>query len=409
MRVLLATQVVPYPPDSGPKIKTYNVLRHLAQQHEVHLVSFVRSPEEVGWAEELDRHCASVTTVHLQRSRLRDAAYLGRSLLTGRPFLIERDDANAMRTAIAHLLAHHAFDAVHADQLSMAQFAVDLPLPLRVLDEHNAVWSIVHRLAERTGWGPRRLLAEIEWRKLRRYEVGICRRFDRVTVVSEDDRQALTGADDGALPATVIPIAVDTRELAFTPRAPAARQIVSIATMFYPPNVEGVYWFAREVFPLVQRAVPESHFTIVGSRPPPQITQLDHPGSGITVTGYVADLEPVVRESAVLVVPLHSGSGMRVKILEAFARGMPVVSTTVGVEGIDARPGEHLLVADEPVAFAQAVTRLLCDAGEAARLAQAGRRLVEQCYDWRSVLPALDDIYKATVPVRPDSMPPLRR
>lgn len=393
MRILLLTQVVPYPPDSGPKIKTFNVLRYLAGRHQVHLVSYVRSEEERQCAHALAPYCAGITTVRLRRSRLRDLGYLVRSLGTGRPFLIERDDAPGMRRAISTLLREDKFDAVHADQLSMAQFAVDLPLHLRVLDEHNAVWTIVRRAACRERWGPRRVLAELEWRKLRAYEQTICRRFDRVTVVSQEDRDALVDDPGPPLRAEVIPIAVDSREMAPMPRTAASRDITSIATMFYPPNVEGVAWFATEVLPLIRQVIPDVTFTVVGSRPPPQIQQLAGPERGIVVTGYVADLAPILRRTAVLVVPLHAGSGMRVKILEAFARGIPVVSTTIGVEGIEAKHGEHLLVADEPRVFADAVLRILRDPDTAARLARAGRALVEEHYDWRTALGGLDRIY----------------
>jgi glycosyltransferase involved in cell wall biosynthesis len=264
---------------------------------------------------------------------------------------------------------------------------------VRVLDEHNAVWTIVQRAATWERWGPKRLLAELEWRKLRAYEGTLCRRFDHVTVVSDQDARALNAAAGTELHLDLIPIAVDTRELAFTPRSERARGVLSVATMFYPPNVEGISWFAREVFPTVRRAVPEVAFHAVGARPPAHIRRLATSGSGIEVPGYVADVEPFFERSAVLVVPLHSGSGMRVKILEAFARGIPVVSTTVGVEGIEAQPGEHLLVADRPEDFAAAVIRLLQHPDEAARLARAGRALVEAKYDWRTALAPLLQIY----------------
>jgi glycosyltransferase involved in cell wall biosynthesis len=393
MRILLLTQVVPYPPDSGPKIKTYNVLRYLAARHSVHLVSFVRTPAEAASARALQPYCTGVTTVPLRRSRWRDVAYLARSLASGRPFLIERDDARAMRIAVYRLVRKQTFDAVHADQLSMGQFAVDLPVPLRVLDEHNAVWTIVRRAAADEGRGPRRWLIELEWRKLRAYEGALCRRFDRVTVVSDQDRAALAQAAKAPFNSTVIPIAVDTRELAFAPPPPEARHVISLATMFYPPNAEGVRWFATEVYPLVRRAVPHTQFYIVGSRPPGHITRLATPDSGIVVTGYVADVEPLLRQSAVLIVPVHSGSGMRVKILEGFARGIPIVSTRIGVEGIDAYPSKHLLVADDPSQFAAAVIRLLQHPDESARLARAGRELVETRYNWLAALAALNGIY----------------
>jgi glycosyltransferase involved in cell wall biosynthesis len=393
VRILLLTQVVPFPPDSGPKIKTLNVLRHLAQQHDVHLVTFVRSEAEEAAAQSLRRYCTTVDTVPLRRSRWLDVAALIRSCFTGRPVLVERDDSAELRSRVAQLLSRYQIDAVHADQLTMGQFAVDLPVPLRMLDEHNAVWTIVRRAARHEGWGPRRLVAEREWRRLRAYEGQLCLGFDRVLVVSEEDRRDLEAAAGTKLQATVVPITVDAEALAFRPRTSEARHVLSMATMFYPPNVEAVEWFAREAFPRVRAGAPGTTFYVVGSRPPAHIKQLGEADLGIDVTGYVDDLEPYLRRSALLVVPLHSGSGMRVKILEAFSRGLPVVSTTVGVEGIEARHGEHLLVADTPEQFARAVLDVLNDPESARQRADAARRLVEERYDSRCSLRALDAMY----------------
>ncbi|HEX2988791.1 MAG TPA: glycosyltransferase family 4 protein [Chloroflexota bacterium] len=397
MKILLLTQVVPYPPDSGPKIKTYNVIRYLAQHHEIHLVSFSRSESETSAAEALRPYCKEITTIPLRRSSLKDAWFLGRSLISGRPFLIERDDSSVMRTAVETQLGRQSFDAVHADQLSMAQFAVGLPLALRVLDEHNAVWTIVHRAAKAGGFGLRRMLAEIEWRKLQAYEADICQRFDFTTVVSIDDFLAIAGPARAIFPARVIPIAVDSQEMAFEPRSAEARHIVSVATMFYPPNAEGVHWFACEVFPLIRQSIPNVQFYIIGARPPDKIVRLARTGNGVVVTGYLSDLAPTLRKAAVMVVPVHSGSGMRVKILESFSRGIPVVSTTVGAEGIDARNGQHLLVADSPSEIAEAVIRVLTDPLESTKLASAGRELVEAQYDWRTALCGLDELYPSSI------------
>jgi glycosyltransferase involved in cell wall biosynthesis len=394
LNLLLLTQVVPFPPQSGPRIKTFNVLRALSRAHRVHLVSFVRSAEEVAHAEALAEYCSGITTVPLRRSRARDVGYFARSLTSGRPFLIERDASSSMRAVLAALVVDQRFDAIHADQLSMGQFALDLPLPLRVLDEHNAVWTIVQRAASRAPWYLRPAAA-LEWRKLRRYEGQVCRAFDRVTVVSTDDRLALEAAAAGSLTTTTIPIAVDTAELAFQPPEATARDVLSVATMFYPPNVEGVVWFGEHVLPRVRALVPDTRFVVVGSRPARAVSDLGRRVLGIEVTGYVDDLQPILRRSRVLVVPLHSGSGMRVKILEGFARGIPIVSTSVGVEGIDAQHDVHLLVADSPADFAAAVARLLREPETARRLALAGRALVERRYDWRTALGGLDDIYPA--------------
>jgi sugar transferase (PEP-CTERM/EpsH1 system associated) len=408
MNILLLTQVVPFPPDSGPKIKTYHLLRYLASHHRVTLVTFTRDEREERDAAVLRETCAVVHTVHLKRSRVQDVLALGRSLARGRPWIIERDDCAAMHRFLARLVREEAvagrpFDLVHADQLNMAQFAAPLPLP-RLLDQHNAVWTIFLRMA-RQERRPLRLLWEREWRLLRRYEGQICREFEAVTAVSNEDRRALHEALGDPRDIPVIPIAVDAEAERPIPREPRSSGIISLATMMWPPNVDGVLWFAREIYPLVRQAVDKTRFYVVGQRPVAEVRALPERDPTIEVTGYVPDPAPYIAKSACLIVPLRSGGGMRVKILEALARGIPVVSTTIGYEGIDLVPGEHLLVADTPQEFAAAVTRLLRDPALGERIAAAGRRRVLERYDWRAVCPQMDAVYERlaardTQPVR---------
>jgi len=277
----------------------------------------------------------------------------------------------------------------------MAQFAHDRDGPPVVLDLHNAVWTIFDRMA-RAARGPKRWLLLRERARLRRYEGAACRRAAAVVAVSEADRAALQQVA-GDVPIDVVPIAIDVRAQPIIDRDPGARAALSVATMFWPPNVDGVCWFGRDIYPRIQQRRPDSTFLVVGARPAQPVLDLAVRQPGIVVTGYVDDLAPYQRQAAAFVVPLRSGSGMRVKILEAFTRGLPVVSTTIGYEGIAARPDEHLLVADDPAGFADAVLRLMHDQSLSRRLVEAGRALAEQLYDWRAVCPALATTYARAV------------
>ncbi len=393
MHILLLTQVLPYPPDSGPKIKTYHVLRYLAQRHAVHLVSFIRSEAERAHIPILHRYCQDVRTVPIRRSRPRDGLAFARSLADGRPFLVVRDDDPRMHRTVAEVMESVPVDAVHADQLTMAQYALPLKGVHRVLDAHNAVWTIFRQMAQRTPPGPRRWALDMEWRKLKRYEGEVGRRFDAVTAVSEEDREALIEAGCPASRITVIPIAVDTEETRPVDRAPDARGILHIGTMYWPPNIEGVLWFARRVYPLIRERMLDAPFFVVGARPPEEIRALEAEIPGVRVTGYVEDPTPYIRESGVFIVPLHTGSGMRVKILTAWAWGIPIVSTSVGCAGIPVRPGTDILVADGEAEFAAAILRVLEDRELARNLAAAGRRYVEEQFDWRVVCRKLDQVY----------------
>jgi sugar transferase (PEP-CTERM/EpsH1 system associated) len=393
VKVLLLTQVLPYPPDSGPKIKTFHVLRYLAERHEITLVSFVRSDDEQTKADALRQICAGVHSVPIRRTIPAEVGGLIASVATGQPWMMTRDRRQAMAQLIDRLNAHDEFDIAHADQLNMAQYAMRLPHARKVLDLHNALWLLYRRHWQTMPAGPRKWLLGRDWPLLRKYEGEMCRRFDAVLAVTEEDRRALREAAGTSIDISVIPIAVDTDALRPVDRLPDARTVLHIGTMYWPPNVEGVLWFAHEVWPQVKASVPDARFAIVGARPPRELQALAEADPAIEVTGYVADPTEIFRRTAVSIVPVSAGSGMRVKILEAFARGLPLVSTSIGFEGIAAVDNQHLLAADPPREYAQAVIRLLRNPQEGYRLSANARRLVETQYDYRTACRPLDAIY----------------
>lgn len=393
MNVLLLTQVLPYPPDSGPTVKTWNVLKHLAGTHDVTLVSFVRG-DQADDVRHLQRYCRAVHTVPLRRSRLRDAGALVRSWRSGTPFVIVRDDRAAMRQLVDRLARATRFDVAHADQANMAPYAARVSGARLILDAHNALWLAMQRLAETRQPGPVRRVLEREWRALRRYEGALCRQFDAVLTVSEADRRALAAAADGALHATVVPIAIDTQEVMPIERHPDGDRILHLGTLLWPPNADGVLWFLRDVLPLIRRARPGAIIDVIGARPPRAVSTAASSQPGVHIMGFVPDLTGALTRAAVLVVPLRAGAGMRVRILNGLAQEMPIVTTTVGCEGIDVVHGHHLLIADTAEEFTAATLRLLSNPNEASALGRNGRALIEDKYDFRAVCTALDEVYR---------------
>lgn len=397
MRVLMLTQVLPYPLDSGPRFKTYHILKYLAGRHEVTLVSFVRASDSPDAVDHLKGLCHAVHTVPITRSLLRDIGYAIAGLATNRPFLMLRDERRAMRALVRQLGAQGNgrpyFDVVHADQLNMATYALEVPAARRVLGEHDVAWALWRRICTTLPPGPKRWLLEREWRLLRRYQRDISRHFDTILTVSEEDRAAMAEVVADPSRIEVLPIAIDPGPGPI-PREPDGPHILHLGTMFYLPNADAVLWFASQVYPRIRARLPQVRFTVVGANPPPEVRALADPPAGIAVTGYVPDVEPIIRRSSVLVVPLRAGSGIRVKILNALAQGLPVVTTSVGCEGLATAPGRDLLVADTAEDFAEAVLRVLTDEALARSLAASGRRLVEQMYDYRVVCRKLDDVYR---------------
>jgi glycosyltransferase involved in cell wall biosynthesis len=410
MKILFFTQVLPYPLNAGPKVRAYYVLRHLAQQHEITLVSFVRSTDTPEALAHLKSFCAAVHTVPMPRSPMRDGYHLLRSLINQQPFIIARDWNGAMVRKINELLravesgAVAPFAAIHADQLWMAPYALlaqqqqQRKRAMTVLDQHNAVFMIPERLAGDDANLPKRLLLQWEARKMAHYEVAICQRFDHLVWVTQEDYQAVQQQANRLgqrVPGdAIIPICGDSTEQPPIQRAPTAQRITFVGGLHYPPNAQGICWFAETVFPQVLAQAPQSILTVIGKQPPPALQKLGIPPQNLAVTGFVERVEPYLAETAAFVAPLLAGGGMRVKIIDGWRWGMPVVSTTIGAEGIAIHPEENILIADTPAAFAERTLQLLQSPQKAHRLATAGRHWFETHYDWRHVYQQWDRIYR---------------
>jgi glycosyltransferase involved in cell wall biosynthesis len=332
-----------------------------------------------------------------------------KGLLTGLPMVIARDEMAEMTALLESLTRETAFDVVHADQLSTAGYGQDAAhavaaahggqSPRTLLDEHNAIYLLTKRMAATERHPLRRLIMAREARAFVRYEATMLRAYDAVLTVTEEDLQYLTAICH--LPAascqrkfTVLPICVDSEQTAVVPRRPGGPPtILHLGTMFWPPNVTGVLWFAAEVLPRVQAVVPDARFVVVGKNPPREVLALQE-DPRIEVTGYVEDPTPYLAAADAFVVPLHAGGGMRVKILDAWLWGVPVVTTPIGAEGIDVLDMSNVLLAGDAPAFAEATARLLTDPQMNARLRVTGRAFVEERYAWQAVYPKVDEIYR---------------
>jgi len=384
MRILFLTQTFPLPVDSGGKFRSFCALKALGSRHEVKLLTFVRSEEDVSLIPELRRTCADIDVVPLHRGKGRQLADVLGNLVLGKSFIINRDYRSAMLDAVRKAVAEFAPDVIHVDHLQMAQF-VEFGGSYRVvLDNHNVEAMIIKRVSETSENRPMRWYARVEWPKLQRYELEICRRSDLVLTVSEEDKMIFLGLDPTLTNLEYLPVGVDTEHTPPVDRIRGSHNVLSIGTMFWPPNIESMLHFCRDILPLVRTEIADCTVTIAGARPSAAIQALAR-DPAITVTGYVKDERAVAANCGVFIVPLRSGSGVRVKILNSLAMGLPIVSTSIGAEGLALESGEHLLIADTAADFAQAVVRILRDPELADRLGRNGRRLVCDKYSWESV------------------------
>jgi polysaccharide biosynthesis protein PslH len=391
MKILFLTQLFPHPPVCGGTIRSFNMLRHLGARHDVTLVSFVRGETPEASAEALRSICREVHTVPIHRSSLANIRFALGSLLGKKPFIVARDYVPEMRRKVDDLLNNGHFDLIYVDHLQMAQYVSGWDGCPKILDEHNVEWKIIERIGNSEPLSPKRLYAAIEWRKLRRWELATCERFDRVLTVTKTDRDTLRSANHRLSKITCIPIGVDFEAFPKVELREDARDIVSIGTMSWPPNIDAAVFFAEKIYPAIKMHVDRVRYIVAGSNPTDAVRRLSLNDSSIEVTGYLDDLTPVASQAAVFVTPLRSGSGLRVKILNAMAMGLPVVSTSVGCEGIGAKPGRDLIVADSEHQFADAVVELMSDFRMRRQIAENGREFVHANYSWESIYDRLDE------------------
>ena len=393
MRILYLSQVLPFPLDAGPKMRSYYVLKYLSQAHDVTLLTFVRDSDRPEYIAEMEKICQSVPTVPMRRSALRDGRFLLKSILSKESFLIVRDEVEAMTEKIHDLLNKEKFDAVHADQLWMAQYALRAkefsPQVRLILDQHNAVYLIPERMAAGETNPLKKMILARESQMMARYEAETCPKFDRVVWVTREDYDAVAKITRPSVSEpTVIPICADpTRVEPIEPKA-GVKRVTFLGGLHWPPNAQGIVWFAKNVFPKIRARVPDAVLTVIGKNPPAELI-----GNGVEVTGYVEDLTPLLSETLVFVVPLHAGGGMRVKIIDAWQWQLPIVSTTIGAEGIAVEDGVDILIADEAADFAEAVIRVLLSTELKQSLAENGRQTVIEKYNWRTVYTQWDKVY----------------
>lgn len=383
LEVLFLSAWYPFPPDNGSKLRVYHLLRSLGEYHNVDLLSFAFAtarPDDADLYAGICRRVQCVTRDPNARSRL------VRSLRFLSPQPISTLPIPAMRAQVRHALRDTQYDAVIASTGTMATYALSASKgTAMVLEEHNSFSRWMHDRHRDAQGRLTRVQTWISWQKTRAYESRLFPHFDLITMVSRLDSEVAQGLlRRDHPPVQVVANGVDCQHNRPGLALPHPDTLVYNGAMTYSANHDAMRYFLADVYPFIRQDVPAAKLTITGSTTGVDLDGLALDGS-VHLSGYVDDIRPVIAESQVCVVPLRQGSGTRLKILEAMALGTPVVSTSKGAEGLNVVDGEHLLIADEPRAFAHATVRLLRDEPLRQRLTQNARRLVELRYDWRAI------------------------
>jgi len=394
MRILWLKSDLLLPLDKGGKLRTWHLMRHLARRHQITYLSFADPDQPRADVDGMHEVAVRVETIPRRdpaKRSLRFYADAARHLADPLPYAVGKYRSRAYAAKFRELVSTTAFDLIVCDFLPPAvNLPSRLPAPA-VLFTHNVEAEIWRRHAETATNPVARLLYRSQHRRMLAYEGRALRRFNGVLAVSDADRDTFGRLYPGAAQRRIEVVAtgVDTQFFAPAPSPAAGRSLVFTGSMDWLPNEDAMLYFCRDILPLIRVQEPDVTVSIVGRAPTPAVQRLavEH---GVAVTGRVDDVRPFMRDAAVYIVPLRIGGGTRLKIFEAMAMSKAVVSTTIGAEGLPVSDGEHVLLADTPPAFADAVVRLLRDGGARRALETAARALVVARYDWSAVAGELE-------------------
>jgi glycosyltransferase involved in cell wall biosynthesis len=400
LEILYVSHMPASPPRFGAQARVHGLMTELARRHDITAVMLVDQAFDLEECRKaMQAYCKEVVLVPnpYGRDGLAKRVLQVGSLVSPDSFDRLRVKVPALQEALDRVMRARRFDIVNLEfpymgHLDLRKAPPGDKAPLLVVDSHEIAYDLARQFARTDGSVGRRLFADVNWRKLKREELGIYRAADGVSLCSTDDEDRLRAQAPG-LRTAVIPNAADVEY--FQPRStyprPDGRTVVYFGLLSTVPNIDGVTHFIQDIWPRIAKAHPDARCKIIGGRPPPSLQALA--GDRVQLTGFVEDLRPHLAEAAALVVPLRLGGGTRLKIVEGLSMGQAIVSTSLGAEGIEAVHERDILIADDPAAFAGAVNRLLSDGELAARIGASARQLAVEKYSWRGAAEKLEDFF----------------
>lgn len=403
MRILWLKTELLHPVDKGGKIRTYQMLRELKRAHHVTYLTLDDGSAAADAQALAAEYCHELVRVpHHTRAKFSAGFYaeLAQNLVSPLPYFMRKYKSEEMRREILKRAVGDQFDVLVCDFL---QPSVNVPAQLpfaTVLFQHNVETMIWQRHYEVQSNPLKKAYLYGQWLKSHAYERAACRRFDRVIAVSREDRETLE-RDYGVAGVADVPTGVDTEF--FRPRGAARREahnLIFTGSMDWLPNEDAIQYFTKEIMPRIKRAVPGVTLTVVGRNPYPRLVELSKRDPSVVVTGRVEDVRPYMEAAAVYVVPIRIGGGTRLKIYEAMGMELPIVSTTIGAEGLPVRDGVDLFLADTPEEFAGRVVALLQDEAHAQATGARAAALVRERFGWAQVATRFAEICADAIKLR---------
>ncbi|MBI1804266.1 MAG: glycosyltransferase [Ignavibacteriae bacterium] len=391
MNILYLLTDLPFPPIGGGRSRSFYLLKALASKDEVTVVSFVSPETSLSDIDAVRQYCVKIITVPMN-TRHYPLRFL-ESLLARTPYKVLQYSSEEFAMQVRILLNTGTFDIVLSEHPYLAPYLPDPAKACVIPQNIEMMFSIYKRFALH-GNLLMRFYAATQWRKLMRYELTVYRKYGTFIALNQCEFATIKSLVPN-IRTCLVPNGVDVEY--FSPSqqrsAHVHTNIVFTGVFSYYPNEQAALTFSREILPIIRKRIPQIRFTIVGKDPSKRIRRLVE-DPHITVTGFVNDVRPYMEKASVIVVPLRIGGGTRLKILEALAMGKPVISTTIGCEGLNVEHRKNVLIADTAEEFAQAVINVLEDSVLANSLGREGRQLVEREYRWEVIGDRLHEFLK---------------
>ena len=388
----MLTPYLPYPLLSGGQIRTYNLLKHLQAKHDITLFSFIRKDEERQYLPELQKFCRQVIVF-----KRRPAWSLSNVLLAGFstfPFvMISTYLSKTVRQAIDTAISQEKYDVIHAEPFYMMPNIPKTDIPI-LLVEQTIEYLVYQKYADDFSFWPLKPLLYIDIIKLRLWEQYFWRQATRLVAMSDQDRQIMLKATGGTKQIDVVANGVDSDYFnAVRHQANKTPTILFVGNFKWLPNKDAATFLAREIWPLIKHQLSHARLWIVGANPTPEIKALGKI-PGVTVEGEINDIRSAFARASVLLAPIRNGRGTKYKVLEAMAAGLPVVTTPLGIDGLDVNPGQHALIATTASGLAAETVNLLKMESLGEKIAIAAKNLVTQKYNWSIISQSLDRVYQ---------------
>ena len=378
----MITPRIPYPPNDGGAIRMFNIFKNLAENYELDLLSFDEG-NHLDNLEQLEKFCRNVYRVETKTSGMKDALLVLKSIFTSEPFMYLRYESGEMRSFLKKLRHKNKYDFVFFNNIHTGQYYTSCSGLRKVVDLHNNDSVIMKRWADRQTNPVKKKLGKIQAEYVADYLKKSLPEMNVVITVSEKEKEQM----QNFAPDTRFIVADNGVDIDFyQPQKNENKEpnLLYTGDMAWWPNTDASLFFLDEIFPEIQNREPEARVILAGRRPPEQLAS--RAGKYIEITGFVEDMRTYFNRAKAFIVPLRVGGGTRLKILEAMAMKIPIVSTSVGCEGLEVENEKHLLIRDDPKEFAQAVLRLLSDEDLRNRLVKNAYELVAQKYDWKIIM-----------------------